>query len=72
MLQALYQLVDTKEKFAAYVNERTRLSFTPISSTRWRRILHSSNIIRKHRKEILHLNWSSAGPNCGVYCIRTR
>lgn len=27
MLQALYQLVDTKEKFAAYVNERTRLSF---------------------------------------------
>ena len=27
MLQALYQLVDTKEKFAAYVNESTRLSF---------------------------------------------
>lgn len=27
MLQALYQLVDTKEKFAAYVNEHTRLSF---------------------------------------------
>ena len=72
MLQALYQLVDTKEKFAAYVNESTRLSFYADFSTLWHQTLRWSSIIKKHRKVILRRNWNSAERSCGVYCIRIR